>query len=214
MSFNTFSGPQTAGPLLCCSGMQEIKKLRLKVAWAELGMHPGGTALPCLAFLSIGPGSQPLLGTTALKTRFQHLTGPWGRGSASSKDTSESLLSSLCSLVQGSNKLQSPPARLSCAGRWRGNGAKDPPCSLPLSIHLLWARNKQEQPEHNGWVTQVGVKSVPYYSVDRTLVQITVTPGTFRKHSFQNPGLSLLWMLFRVREKKIRLCLFSSYGSF
>lgn len=174
-------------------------------------MHPRGRC--CLAWLSpalvLG-----LLGTTALKTRFQHLAGPWGRGSASSKDTSESLFSSLCSLVQGSNKLQSPPACLSCAGRWIGNGAKDPPCSLPLSIHLLWARNKQEQPEHNGWVTQVGVKSVPYYSMDRTLVQITVTPGTLRKHSFQNPGLSLLWMLFRAREEKIRLCLFSSYGSF
>lgn len=215
MSFNTFSGPWSAGPLLCCSGMQEIKKLRLKVARAELGMHPGRRMLlPCTAFLSIGPGSQRLLGTTAPKTRFQHFTGPQGRGSASSKDTSESLLSSLCSLVQGSNQLQYPPARLSCAGRWIGNGAKDPPRSLPLSIHLLRARNKQEQPEHNGWVTQVGVKSVPYYSVDRTLVQITVTPGTFREHSFQNPGLSLLSMLFRVRERKIRLCLFSSYGSF
>lgn len=212
MSSNTFSGLQSAGPLLCCSGMQEIKKLRLEVvAWAELGTHPGRMVLPCAAFLSIAPGGQRLLG---LETRLQHFTGPWGRGSASSKDTSESLLSSLCSLVQGSSKLQSPPARLSCAGRWRGNAAKDPPCSLPLSIHLLWARNKQEQPEHNGWVTQVGVKSDPCYSVARTLVQITVTPGTFRKHSFQNPGLSLLWMLFRVREKKIRLCLFSSYGSF
>lgn len=191
--------------------MQEIKKLKLKLPRAE----PREDAAASHGFPH--HCSQKLMDMGDHCTEKPDLSISHGSKEGAvptHKDTSESRLSSVSSLVQGSNKLQYPPTRLSCAGRWIGNGAKDPPRSLPLSIHLLRARNKQEQPEHNGWVTQVGFKSVSYYSVYRTVVQITVTPGTFRKHRFHNSGLSLLWMLFGVQEKKIRLSLFSSYGSF
>lgn len=129
--------------------MQEIKKLKLKLPRAE----PREDAAALHGF----PQHCSHEGMNIGDCCTEHQISALCVAVPTFKDTSESQLSSASSVVQGSNKLLCPPACLSCAGRWIGNGAKDPPHSLPLSIHLLRARNKHEQPEHNGWVTQVGV---------------------------------------------------------
>lgn len=92
--------PSPQLPLLCCSGMQEIKKLKLELPRAELREDA--------AALHRFPQhcSRELTNTGDHSTEDQvsalHIVVP------TFKDTSEAQFSSASSLVQGSNKLLYP----------------------------------------------------------------------------------------------------------